>query len=256
MRAALALASAFGTVALASAALLATSACGDDGNAGAGSNGPGTVGGNGSISSLTGTWQADYAKAGGGAAPVTLVLSPTEFSLRIDNLLLHADAQGQQFAAAARNASQPNGPELDATISRKSAEVGSLGAIPLPLTGGLRIDSGRADTFCQSTFVDGSIQASCGDIDGFSYLMPGSARGGTASGVRVSQSASSFGDLGGTWTFGLSGGGNCTASFVRATVTASCLHADTHTGSFTIAFDGNRASGSTSEGIEFVAVRD
>ncbi len=237
--------------------IVALAACSDSGNGGTGvSNLPPS--GGGTVSTLEGTWQADYARSDGGAAPVTIVLSRTEFSLRVDDITLHASAQGSQLAGEVlrdRGDGPERIPQLDATISRKSAEVGTLGAIPLPLAGGLRIDSGRADTFCQSTLVDGSITAGCGDIGDFGYLMPGSARNGTASGVRLSRSESSFGDLGGTWQVSLSGGGSCTASFVQATVTATCLDADTHTGQFTIAFEGNRASGSTNEGIEFVALR-
>lgn len=234
-------------------------ACGDDGNAGTGGSTLGSgPGGGGTLSTLEGTWEADEADAKGGAPRVSITLSRTLFSLRIDDVVLRAEAQGPLFAAEVqqdRGQGPETVPDMQASISRKSAEVGTLGAVPLPLTGGLRIDSGRADTFCQSTFVDGSISASCGSIDDFGYLMPGGARNGTASGVRISRSDSSFGDLGGTWQFGLSGGGNCTASFVQATVTATCFGAATHTGSFTIAFEGNRASGSTNEGIEFVVLR-
>lgn len=232
-------------------------ACSDSNSPGTGTSNLPPPGG-GSVGTLEGTWQADYASTSGGSPPVTLILSRSTFSLRVGDITLRAEAQGPQFAGQVLG-DEGQGPQpierFDATIARKSAEVGTLGAIPLPLTGGLRIDSGRADSFCQSTLVDGSIAASCGDIDDFGYLMPGSARKGTASGVRVSKSDSSFGDLGGTWQIGLSGGGSCTASFVQATVTATCVGADTHTGSFTIAFEGNRASGSTNEGVEFVAVR-
>ncbi len=242
---------------LAPLALVGLLACSDDGNGGSGTGNNAAPGG-GSLTTLEGTWEADYAQSGGGSAPATIELSRTLFSLRIGDITLRADAQGPLFAGQVLRDFGDGpvaAPKLAASISRKSAEVGSLGAIPLPLTGGLRIDSGRADTFCQSTLVDGSIAASCGDIDNFGYLMPGSAAKGTASGVRISRSDSSFGDLGGTWQIGLSGGGSCTASFVQSTVTATCLDASTHTGSFTVAFEGNRASGSTSEGIEFVAVR-
>jgi hypothetical protein len=231
--------------------------CGDSGSSGGagGATGVGPGAGTPTITTLAGVWTADETRATGLPA-VTVELGGGLFSLRIGEITLRASANGPSFDGVVlvdRGAGLQRA--LGATITRKSAESGTLGAIPLPLTGGLRIDSGDPTAFCQSVFVDGSITANCADSADLGYLLPGSAARGSANGVRLSKAASAFGDFGGTWSVQLSGGGSCTASFVGNTVSASCLRADTHTGSFTITFDGDSASGSTSEGIEFVATR-
>ena len=74
---------------------------------------------------------------------------------------------------------------------------------------------------------------------------------GNATGTKVAEGASSFGDLSGNWMVPLPSGG-CTFQFEGATFNADC---GASMGGMRMTFCGSIASGTTTRGIEFSARR-
>jgi hypothetical protein len=258
--------------ALAATACFAVSllACGGDDNTG-GDGGTGGSSGfaNPANSPLAGTWRANQTEDPASTDAV-IVLSANELTISLPpvgyaplGIVISARGDGNLFVATLENFDftyDGSSPKLEPTvytapITRTTAANLDLGQIPLPIAGGLKIESSPGHS-CQYTLADGAATASCIGLErSYAYLLPKSAGHGTANGVRTSTAPSIFGTLGGNWRFNGAGGSQCVASFTGSTVTVTCEQASSYNGSFTITFDGNQASGSTSEGIEFVAYK-
>jgi hypothetical protein len=79
--------------------------------------------------------------------------------------------------------------------------------------------------------------------------------GGTISLIKLSDSASQFGSLGGVWKFGTSGKPSCLFSFIENTFSSNCQNTAHMNGAMSLTFTENTASGTTSQGNEFSATR-
>ena len=157
---------------LALPAMFVLACSGDSGGGGTGATGVGGTNGGGlpgnAPTTLSGTWTG-RAEGATGEPGVTIVISGSQFSMRVYNGALDVNAEGEGFHARIL---EDDGQASDqATVSRKSPEIGNLGAIPLPLAGGLRVQGAEAGQLCQSTLVDGGVTANCGEVDA-GYIMP------------------------------------------------------------------------------------
>jgi hypothetical protein len=144
------------------------------------------------------------------------------------------------------------------TISgtRQAGEAVALGAMPLPIDGTWTLAAGdNAARSCATSLSKAAFGIRC---QGVSDLSDWEGPGALAL-THVAQAASMFGDLGGTWrgtkVLRDSPESACELRFEGSKVTLTCTKLRLFTGTLSVSFDGNRASGSTDTGLEFAGTR-
>jgi hypothetical protein len=184
---------------------------------------------------------------------LTVRVDGSHFSLAAaggDSLVFDATGSALSLVWTAANRSPVNivSTHTDAPIAE--------GIFPLSLGGSwLFTGSGSgSSTQCQATIGTPQLVASCTGTYDFPEPLPNSLNG-TIIGTRMKTLTSVFGDLGGQWHLTGSGGGTCDAVFQGNTLSVTCANADSFTGQASITFCEGVASGSTSDGVEFSALR-
>jgi hypothetical protein len=140
--------------------------------------------------------------------------------------------------------------------SQQFAGSAALGVVPIDLSGSWTFrnilgptDSG--DHFgCDATLAARSLSGVCSDTHLPSWTRPYDPGPGMATGTKIADGASIFGDLSGTWSVPLRTA-TCTFEFQGTTFSSICGKL----GAMRITFCGSMASGSTTSGIEFSAQR-
>lgn len=143
----------------------------------------------------------------------------------------------------------------DLLLARHMSNVEmQLGALPFDLAGRWRlgnlVETGSA---CESTLKPLEFDAHCNDVRAPGWI--GDLADGRISGTKRVELASMFGQLGGQWELVFSRGGSCTAHIEHTTLGITCQGTGRLDGASMITINGNTASGFTSRGIEFSAVR-
>ena len=109
-------------------------------------------------------------------------------------------------------------------------------------------------THCQAQIAAPTLTAGCVGTSDFPEPFPDSLNG-SITGTRTQTLPSLFGDLGGTWHVTDGASGTCDATFHGNTFSVLCANAGVFTGEATLTFCDGVASGSTSDSIEFSALR-
>ena len=201
-------------------------------------------------SDLTGTW--DVVGAVGGDTPKT------------GSIILGRDRLVVSFGEGSLAFSTTTGsPVLSWTEATFVEPLGfaqapssvTLGILPLPLGGHVDItDPARPAVSCSGDLSATSITAGCVGTRP-STLREVPPLNDRIVGTRTSVLASSFGELGGTWTFDNTSGSHCDTTFSGNTVTMALSSKGKADGTLTIVFKDGIASGSTDHGLELTARR-
>ena len=234
--------------------LLALFGCGGQSHAGDGdTGGTGGTGGapeGGAPADLTGTWDAIGSMLGETPIELTITLDAQhiEVTTSSGSFVAERDASGFHASYTVDTISKP--------IVGAQQNAGSMrfGIIPLDLSGSWSVrnfdpsDGYGCDATLSTTGASGLCSATKFPpwADGYN---PGA---GSATGAKMSDAPSSFGDLGGVWKVTFSKGSTCTFRFEAATFSSDC---GSSLGGLTITFSGSMASGNNTRGFELSAKR-
>jgi hypothetical protein len=213
--------------------------------------------GDGGARSLEGTWDVVGTQYAGQPTSATVTISPSELQVITHGGSFLAVLQGDTFAVAWTYPYAHLGYPLPVVTNTFDAArtpgAGTAGIIPLPLFGDWQLLSQRANG-CGATLSPTRLSGSC-NLVGPGPVWAPSIEDGQLNATRTEPLGSIFGDLGGSWTVALSGGGSCSVRVEGATITSQCNDAQLATGTFSFSYDQTTAHGVTSQGIEFTAQR-
>jgi hypothetical protein len=221
-----------------------------------GSPSPGAAGG----TSLAGEWRLVGQYNGGEPTRGTLRLGEAEFSLVVTQGARNViDISATVDGGTKASVTVTEGGEVTRISGRR--EGGSetnLGAMPLPLGGEwalAAVDAGdEGPRGCVATLSTDAPSFGCVRTAGvLDWAAPSDPT------IEHTETAPSmFGDLGGTWTVSDlgSGGSACVVRFEGNALAVECANLAELAGGLAITFDGDVASGSSRDGLEFSATRN
>lgn len=222
---------------------------GSSGNAGS-SGGSGSAGTAGSVAGdLSGTWTIV------GSSPHTVssgsvILSSTTFEVLFPTTaMVLQTTEGPQPSATFQDGNDT----AFLVFSRTTGPHFDTGIMPFDLSGVWTATQQGETGVCTGTL---GLTAATGSCNGTGRVpAPLEPLEGSISLVKVSDSASKFGSLGGVWKFGAPGKASCLFSFIDSTFSSNCQNTGQMSGAMSLTFSENTASGTTSEGVEFSATR-
>ncbi len=223
------------------------------GTPGAGGTGTGATSNTGGsptgTDTLAGTW--DYwVSTDSGLTSGTIEIAPDRFRFTVDveeSEFRYWDDAGT--LGAVYNDSS-DGSILD--VTRTVAPL-NTGALALSLGGSWIFSETFGTAQCAITLQQETFTWTCDGVGG-TYWSPSPST--DLVGTRTRPLESMFGDLGGEWLVSEpSPGPSCTITFEGATFTADCTAAPNLSGSVTIGFSGNTASGTVTPSGEISALR-
>ena len=207
--------------------------------------------------SIAGTWDVQGSQMNEMPFEATVLIDDSHFTFAVTG---GSSRSSLTFSSAGNTISlvwlaEPNDAPVNIVTTRASAPL-AQGILPLPL-GGLWTFAGSepgTPTHCQAQIAAPMLTAGCVGTSDFPEPFPRSLNG-SITGTRMQTLPSLFGDLGGTWHVTDQGSGSCDASFHGNTASVLCTNAGLFTGEATLTFCDGVASGSTSDGVEFSALR-
>lgn len=138
-------------------------------------------------------------------------------------------------------------------VERTEEASFGLGIFPIALGGKWSVRGVGELSGCSFELTDDSSTMGCGNVRGPNWMTNVARR--SMVGQRNSRLDSSFGDLGGQWTFSGSPGTKCMLTVEGSTISGVCDSLANGRESFEVSFDGDYASGSGSNDFEFSAHR-
>jgi len=220
-----------------------------DGDGPGGAQGPG---GGQAAGSLQGTWDVVGSRLGlQNQMSFVVTLQPSSFAVVTSHGSLNALISG---TGATIDVEESSPRQVVATHSGRGQL--NLGALPVDISGNWMLASTPADgSSCSWSLGAGTVSGSCTDAD-FDLDWAPDPGTGTMTGSRTRVVQSIFGDLGGEWTVTFSEGASMTAIFEGNTLSLSGSEAlGGRVSWINLSFDGNTASGTGSDSIEFSAQR-
>ena len=201
---------------------------------------------------LEGVWDVTGSTPGSALVTGVVEISATRFHVEFQpsSLTMTIDANGSILTAWAEDAFTGT----DITTTRAPIAF-DTGAIPLPLGGMWAFTSPMANdtTQCTGNLSPTAFQGGCNK----SVSVPGGfpSLRGSAQANKTTVLPSSFGDFGGRWEFTGDSSG-CTATFEQSTASWKCpIPGKGFGGQATIEFTDTTASGTSSEGLQFSALK-
>jgi hypothetical protein len=225
-----------------------------------GPNDPGASSGSGNLppaepiaaGSLAGIWDVTGAEPGSAPTTGTIEISATTFKVEFapSSLTMIIQAGGSVVTAWEKDAF--NGTDISTTHSDIAFDTGAL---PLPIGGMWAFTSPTAgdSTQCTGNLSPSAFNAGCNSsVSGRPGVVP--SMRGSAIANKSTTLPSSFGDFGGKWEFTGDASG-CAATFEQNTVSWKCPKSGGFGGSVEITFTATTASGTSSTGVQFSALK-
>jgi hypothetical protein len=206
----------------------------------------GTPATGGATEDLTGTWDI-VTSVGEEITNFTIVVTPISVTLQGGHLRITAAPALEGYAVTHQYRDPPDALDF---VPIEQGEL-DLGAIPFNVSGEWFLSATGTPSGCTLAVNAEQALLGCGDANGPSWLP--SPRWSSISGPKAESLPSMFGDLGGLWLLkGLNS--SCDVRFEGSTIGGVC-RGRSETTTFNVTFDGDSASGSSSEGLEFSAQR-